>query len=308
MTVIKLNKKFAFVFDLDKTIGFFTQFAIFMEGIESIIGRKLKKKEFFKLLDLYPEYFRPTIFEIFEYLRKLKKENKGKVKILIYTNNMGPKSWVYDIADYIEYKIKGKIFDKIIPAWKVDKLIYSNCRTTHDKTYKDVIKCGNIDKDATIFFFEDTRYPNMLRENINYFYLYPYKYELVIEKMIMIFEKSKLFNIIKNKKKNFFKTDILNFVQNDPLGFRYIEHLDSNSDRNSIEDKRLLSKIIFYIKKDNHKSKKFRPAQDSSSKKYYKQSNKKAGKSNLSKKSYIKMMRSTRRKKSKKRKTRKIRK
>ena len=39
----------AYVFDLDKTIGYFTQIAIFLEGIEDYLGRKLTLKEFFKL-------------------------------------------------------------------------------------------------------------------------------------------------------------------------------------------------------------------------------------------------------------------
>ena len=39
-------KNLAFVFDLDKTIGYFTQVAIFMESIEDYIKRPLKLKEF----------------------------------------------------------------------------------------------------------------------------------------------------------------------------------------------------------------------------------------------------------------------
>ena len=38
------HKKLIVVFDLDQTIGYFTQFAIFMEGLESYIKRKLKKE------------------------------------------------------------------------------------------------------------------------------------------------------------------------------------------------------------------------------------------------------------------------
>ena len=41
-------KNLAFVFDLDKTIGYFTQLAIFMESIEDYIKRPLKLKEFYK--------------------------------------------------------------------------------------------------------------------------------------------------------------------------------------------------------------------------------------------------------------------
>ena len=58
------KKNLIIVFDLDQTIGYFTQFAIFMEGIESYIKRKLKRDEFYKLLDLYPKIFRPKMMDL----------------------------------------------------------------------------------------------------------------------------------------------------------------------------------------------------------------------------------------------------
>ena len=70
------KKNLIIVFDLDQTIGYFTQFAIFMEGIESYIKRKLKRDEFYKLLDLYPKIFRPKMMDLFKYLEKLKRSNK----------------------------------------------------------------------------------------------------------------------------------------------------------------------------------------------------------------------------------------
>ena len=70
------HKKLVIVFDLDQTIGYFTQFAIFMEGLESYIKRKLKRDELFKLFDLYPQVFRPKMMELFKYLEKMKKKNK----------------------------------------------------------------------------------------------------------------------------------------------------------------------------------------------------------------------------------------
>ena len=98
------KKNLIVVFDLDQTIGYFTQFAIFMEGIESYIKRKLKRDEFYKLLDLYPKIFRPKMMDLFKYLEKMKRSNKW-LKIMIYTNNNGPKSWTHDIKNYIEKKL-----------------------------------------------------------------------------------------------------------------------------------------------------------------------------------------------------------
>ena len=67
MTKCVKNRNMVFVFDLDKTIGYFTQVAIFLEGVEEFIKRKLKKKEIYKLFDLYPEMFRPDMMTIFKY-------------------------------------------------------------------------------------------------------------------------------------------------------------------------------------------------------------------------------------------------
>ena len=49
------------------------------------------------------------MIQLFKYLN-LKKKNKW-LKVMIYTNNNGPKSWTYDIKHYIE-KINYKLFDK----------------------------------------------------------------------------------------------------------------------------------------------------------------------------------------------------
>ena len=72
------TKEIAIVFDLDKTIGYFTKVAIFLEGIEEYIKRKLKLQEFFKLLDLFPTVFRPDIFKIFKFLKDLKQSTRQR--------------------------------------------------------------------------------------------------------------------------------------------------------------------------------------------------------------------------------------
>ena len=71
-----MKRRQAVVFDLDKTIGFFTQIAVVMEAVEDVIGREMKLQEFFDFLDVYPHVFRPDMFKIFNYLKKQKKRNK----------------------------------------------------------------------------------------------------------------------------------------------------------------------------------------------------------------------------------------
>ena len=165
------HKKLIIVFDLDQTIGYFTQFAIFMEGLESYIKRKLKREELFKLFDLYPQVFRPKMMELFKYLERMKKNNKW-LKVMIYTNNNGPKSWTYDIKHYIEKKINYKLFDKVITAWKVNGKIYEKCRSGHEKSYKDLKKCAKfIKKQDKVYFLDDQPHPYIKHENITYNHL-----------------------------------------------------------------------------------------------------------------------------------------
>ena len=42
-----MRRRQAVVFDLDKTIGFFTQIAVVMEEVEDVLGREMKLQEFF---------------------------------------------------------------------------------------------------------------------------------------------------------------------------------------------------------------------------------------------------------------------
>ena len=47
--IIRKKEDIVIVFDLDKTLGYFTQMAIFIKGIEQYIGRAMRKDEIFKL-------------------------------------------------------------------------------------------------------------------------------------------------------------------------------------------------------------------------------------------------------------------
>lgn len=268
------KKNLIVVFDLDQTIGYFTQFAIFMEGIESYIKRKLKRDEFYKLFDLYPKIFRPKMMDLFKYLEKMKKSNKW-LKIMIYTNNNGPKSWTHNIKNYIEKKLNFKLFDKVITAWKVNGKMYEKCRSSHNKSYKDLKNCARfIKNDDKIYFLDDQPHPFMKHKNITYDHLKGYKYDILFEKMCDAFTESKLSNILpknnskialkKNQKKKdlkkkqqeemrnkHFKKFIISFSKTDPLGFRYVEK--SYKSILSIGNEKLIPKIKTFIKKNRPK-------------------------------------------------------
>ena len=61
----KCVRNLVFVFDLDKTLGYFTQVAIFIEGVEHYLGRKLKKNDVNRIFYLFPER-KKTFFSFFQ--------------------------------------------------------------------------------------------------------------------------------------------------------------------------------------------------------------------------------------------------
>jgi len=244
----KCVKNLVFVFDLDKTMGYFTQVAVFIEGIEHFIGRKLKKNEIYKTFDLFPEMFRPDMMNILKYLKQLKKKKKC-VKVLIYTNNIGPKSWVYSIKNYIEKKLKYKLFDRTIAAWKVDGKVYEKCRTSHEKKYTDLLKCGKLKKTDKICFLDDMKHPHMIHANVKYLHLEAYKHDIQFTKMCKTFLKSPFGKLIKKNEHQKFIIKFMKFAKTDPLGFRYIE--SQTSSRKGYK-KLILSTLKLFVKENKH--------------------------------------------------------
>ena len=197
-----MKSKLVVVFDLDKTIGYFTQIAVLLEAVEDILGRELQLKEFYYFLDTYSYVFRGEIFKIMKYLKRKKNTNKN-VRVMIYTNNMGPKSWVYKIKKYIEYKIKYKLFDRVIAAWKVGKEIYEPKRTTHNKTYKDLLRCSRLTTNDKILFLDDMDHEDLRRSRqVKYLKVHEYEPKKEFNDLISTFLKSSMTALFSNKIKS----------------------------------------------------------------------------------------------------------
>ena len=180
------------VFDMDKCIGYFTQIAMYQDIIEELT-RPLKVNEYFDLFNMFPEIFRPGIFNVFRYLAKEKK--KGRLKVIIYTNNNGPPSWAANIRKYIEYKIKKKLFDRTIKGWKYDKKIVEKNRSGYAKTWKDLLDCTQLNKHDRVIFFDDRdEHDGMRHKNVDYQEVKPYKTDITHEVFVKRFMRSKLKN------------------------------------------------------------------------------------------------------------------
>ena len=76
------------VFDVDETLGYFVEFGIFWDSLNAYIKDQkieyeLAQDDFNKILDLFPEFIRPNILSILNYLKhkKMSKECSG---VMIY--------------------------------------------------------------------------------------------------------------------------------------------------------------------------------------------------------------------------------
>jgi len=183
------------VFDLDETLGYFTELGIFWDSLEYYTKIKekhpLSQSDFNNVLDLYPEFLRPNIINILKYL-KTKKESACCNKIMIYTNNTGPKTWANHIIEYFESKTGCKIIDQVIAAFKINGKNIEICRTTHNKTHEDLIRCTKIPTNTEICYLDDTFYPDMANDNIYYINVKPYYHDLDFDYMLDKFANSSI--------------------------------------------------------------------------------------------------------------------
>lgn len=183
------------VFDLDETLGYFTEYGIFWDSLGNYVKKKNKRAltqtDFDNILDLFPEFIRPNIINILNYLKNKKKTHCCN-KIMIYTNNTGPREWAQHIIKYFEKKINCKLIEQIIAAFKINGKRVELCRTTQHKTHNDLIKCTKIPIDTDICFIDDSFYPEMAHDNIYYINIKPYYYDLSFEYMIKKMSESEI--------------------------------------------------------------------------------------------------------------------
>jgi hypothetical protein len=245
------------VFDLDETLGYFMELGIFWDSlIEYIkyqkINQPINQDLFNNILDLYPEFLRPNIIEILKYLKK-KKEKKHCNKLLIYTNNQGPSEWANYIIKYFEKKIDYKLFDQIIAAFKVHGKRVELCRTTHMKTYSDLIKCTKIPDETQICFIDDVYHPDMENDKIHYINIKPYTHDLNFNEMVTRFLKSDILG--SDKQNSICSTFILQFMKK--YDYTYIKKTNESQNIDKIISKKILEHLhnFFCNKNISHTNK-----------------------------------------------------
>lgn len=251
------------VFDLDETLGYFVEFGIFWDCLNRFFLQynypfPLSQKDFNDTLNLYPEFLRPNIINILLYLKNKKNSDKCD-KLMIYTNNQGQPSWTHQLKKYFESKINFALFDQIIAAFKINGKRIEICRTSHDKSYNDFIKCTKLPLNAEICFIDDNYFPDMHNKNVYYINLKPYIHDLDFDYMITTFlnsaiGKEMILNV--NKNINVEKEDFEKFMKKEFKLYNYtlIKKKQDEHQVDIIISKQILIHLEDFFEQTTHSS------------------------------------------------------
>lgn len=241
------------VFDLDETLGYFQELCIFIDAIEFFLNAKISQNEFNEILDLYPEFLRPDILDILDFI-KLKKD-KTHCKLMIYTNNQRSKEWVIKIKNYFDYKLNGKLFDHVIAAFKINGKHLELCRTSHDKSYSDFIKCTKLPKETKICFIDDQMHEGMKHDNVYYVKVKPYVYMLDFKIMIERYLNQFTYKITSNSNYSDFYKLVFNYINS--IHFEYNTKSSEEQQIDKIVGKRILQHLNAFLTIHKNKTKKY---------------------------------------------------
>ena len=186
------------VFDLDETLGYFTDLGEIYDALSKQMGGRIDQKTFNHLLNTFSHYKRPGITAILRYLKK-QKIRKRCDKVMIYTNNQGPSSWAMHIRKYFDDELGYPLFDQIIAAFKVGHKQVEVCRTSHSKTVSDFIQCTKLPVDTRICFLDDQYHPDMVSDDVYYIRLGPYSYHYTKQEIMNGLATSRILSDVPDK-------------------------------------------------------------------------------------------------------------
>lgn len=197
------------VFDMDETLGTFSDLSEFIYTLARLLKVSSKhgrtnaakldpdetiREHFNAIMDLYPEVLRPKIMDIMQFLVQMKRLHKCE-HVMIYTNNTGPREWTEGIKNYFNFKSGFELFDRVIGAFRRPggELVEVK-RTSHDKTYGDLVRCTNLEGNFEVFFVDDRAHPGMHASNVYVIEVKPYERHIPQSVFIRRFMRSPLFH------------------------------------------------------------------------------------------------------------------
>jgi hypothetical protein len=200
------RKKKVIVFDLDETLGSFGEFFEIWNMLFTIQSPEthksksyltLKKEMFFQLAELYPEFFRPHIFQLLKYVYS--KIVKGECEyVYLYTNNQCTyPEWVELLIYYMTAKIaklnsdgtfSPPLFARPVCAFKIHDKIIEQGRTSHLKKHADFISCTLLPRHIEICYIDDKYYTDMVHDKVYYIqpppYYHPLSHNIIYERLL----------------------------------------------------------------------------------------------------------------------------
>lgn len=187
-----MTSKKIVVLDVDETIGYFVELGFFCDALTKTVWKNdatVQYTHFNHLMNAFPEFLRPNILDLLLFL-KMKKETNECCGVMIYTNNNGPREWVEHIIKYIESKLGGHVFDKIVAAFKINGKVIEMGRTTHDKTYEDFMRCTKLPSNVEVCFLDDQMHSQMEHDQVYYINVKPYVHQLSVKTLTDRFMQS----------------------------------------------------------------------------------------------------------------------
>ena len=165
------------VFDLDETIGYFSQlYAIYIK-MKQIYKIDASISQLHSLFEKHLKVFRPGIFLLFAYINILKESNKQLITVL-YTNTTLPNIWIRAIVSFIEKKIhinheERRLFDFVID-------VTHPSRKTLKKNIADLTNICKIPSDkVAILFIDNLKHASINHKCMIYTQVYSYMYMYV---------------------------------------------------------------------------------------------------------------------------------
>ena len=191
-SIASIATKKIVVLDVDETLGYFVELGIFCDALTTTAWNDdatAQYAHFNQLMDAYPEFLRPNILDLLRFL-KLKKQANECCGVMVYTNNNGPRAWVEHIIKYMESKLGGRLFDQIVAAFKVNGKLIEMGRTTHDKTYEDLLRCTKLPSNVEVCFLDDQMHSQMEHGHVYYINVKPYVHQLSVHTLVDRFMQS----------------------------------------------------------------------------------------------------------------------
>lgn len=171
------------VFDLDQTLGFFDQIVY--------IINQTRLESYAPLFELFPEIFRPQLFELLHSLALLKKNNRLK-GIVLYSNNRNDE-FVHQVINFIHVKLGCSLFEPVITYHSVE-------RTTREKSYQDLFSCIKVGN-THLFCFIDDKYHERMK-HVDIYYIHCEAYHYVLDEFEVNLRINKKIPAFKSKKRN----------------------------------------------------------------------------------------------------------